>query len=358
MSVSVLETPVGAGHAGPEAARGAAPADSARRQQQYDELVACAAQRSIYCQRWWLDAVAPQRYRILTVERGGSLLAAWPVVFGAGGADVVMPSMTQKLGILYASMTAKYAEALSNEHEFAGELIEQLGAHGAFYHQFHERFTNWLPFFWRGYQQTTRYTYLIENLKDPDGAWRAMRTCIHRLINKAAKLGIRIEHELDFERFLDLNDMVFQRQELAPPVGRDLLRRIEAACAARGCRRIFAAFDPQGRLHAAIYVAWQGGVAYGLMSASDPQLRASGALTLTIWEALRWLGSVADTFDCEGSMIQGVEFACRGMGGRQTPYFAISRAAPRVRRPGVRGVAGRLLARAAQRLLGAECAGT
>lgn len=301
-----------------------APGDS------YECLVSRSPQGSIYCRRWWLDAVAPESYRILTVERGGKLLAAWPIVSRQqhGRTDVVMPQMTQKLGILFSPSEAKYAEQLSTQHQLVSELIDQLPVSGSFEHRFHEEFTNWLPFFWRGFEQTTRYTYALTNIKDQDRLWKEMRTSGRTTVRRASRNGLVVRDNLDFDAFLDLYDQTFSRQGKETPVSRRVLKRIDEACSAHAGRRVFAARDSNNRLHAAVYIMWHNGTAYYLMAGSDPDLRGSGGATLALWEAVKQVSTVADTFDFEGSMMPRVESAIRDLGGRQRPYFAISKPAP------------------------------
>ena len=103
------------------------------------------------------------------------------------------------------------------------------------------------------------------------------------------------------------------------------MRRLDAACAARGARRILGAVDADGRTHAALYVVWDERTLYPLISARDPELQAFGANTLLYWEAIRLAAEVSRVFDFEGSMIEPIEHFFRAFGGRQTPYFWISK---------------------------------
>ncbi len=269
--------------------------------------------------------MAPDAYTVLTVGRGSELAAAWPIVFeeGPSGLVIDMPLLTQKLGILFADTGAKYAERLSREHRLISQLIDQLPSFIGFRHRFHENFTNWLPFHWRGFHQTSRYTYLLPDLSDPERLWSEMRSTTRSRINRARKSGLVADQDLSFDAFLVLNDKTFSRQGLANPIPSDLLERVDLACRVHAGRRIVAARDRSGTVHAAVYVVWHNGTAYYLMGGSEPSLRSSGASSLAMWEAIKFSAGVAARFDFEGSVMEPIEHAFRGLGGRQTPYAVI-----------------------------------
>jgi len=204
------------------------------------------------------------------------------------------------------------------------ELIGQLPPFGSFQQNFHYSISSWLPFYWQGFQQTTRYTYVIEDLSDLDAVWSETRQNIRTDIRKAQKkLGIRTDLSLD--SFLSLSEMTFQRQGISLPYSRELVARLDRACVERNCRRIFFAEDSQGQLHAAIYLVWDEQSAYYLMGGADPELRNSGATSLVMWEAIQFAGTVTRSFDFEGSMIEPVERFFRSFGARQRPYFQVSK---------------------------------
>lgn len=291
----------------------------------YECLVRESPQGSIYCHRWWLDAVAPGQYQILRITHGAHLVAAWPIVFQGQREHrkCTMPPLTQKLGILFAPASAKYAEELSKQHELIEQFIRQLPSEINFFHQFHENFTNWLPFYWHGFTQTTRYTYVLPDLSDEEALWSGMRAPCRGWIRKAKKNGIDVDDDLPLDRFVELHDRTYSRQGMKTPVAEELIDRVDAACCEHAGRKMFAGVDGAGRIHAAVWLAWDNGTAYFLMTGSDPELRRSGALKLVVYEAVRFAGTVAKRFDFEGSMIRPVESAFRDFGARQMPYFAI-----------------------------------
>ena len=257
-------------------------------------------------------------------------MAAWPILRSIEGAKqrVYMPPLTQKLGILFAPSSAKPAELQSANQSFTTELLERLGEVSEFTQNFHENFTDWLPFFWRGYSQSTRYTYVLEDISDPAQLWIGMRPHHRRYIRKAERLGIQIKDDLHLDQFVNLNRKTFGRQGLQQPVAHDIIYRVDQACAANACRKIFAAIDTLGRVHAAVYIAWAGKTAYYLMGGSEPELRASGAQFLALWESIKFASTVVSRFDFEGSMLPKVEPVFRGFGAIQRPYFVISKVPP------------------------------
>src|ERR1700734_1858940 len=133
-----------------------------------EDLVTREAQGSLCRHRWWLEAVASGMYEILKINEGDGIQAAWPVVYSMsdGAKHVCMPALTQKLGILFAPSAARPVEAQSKNQRRTTELIEQLGDTASFHQNFHENFTDWLPFYWQGDAQTTRYTYALEDISD------------------------------------------------------------------------------------------------------------------------------------------------------------------------------------------------
>ena len=296
----------------------------------YEEFVKRSPQGSIFAHRWWLEAVAPGMYEILEINEGGGVRAAWPIVCSKsdGAKHVCMPALTQKLGILFAPSGARPVEAQSKNQRRTTELIEQLGDTASFHQNFHENFIDWLPFYWRGYAQTTRYTYVLEDISDLTSVWNGMRPNHRRDIQRATRLGIRIIDSLDIAKFLELNRKTFTRQGREQLASDELILRLDKACSANAGRKIFAGVDSQGRIHAAVYIAWSNDTAYYLMGGSEPNLRNSGAQLLALWEAVIFANSVVKRFDFEGSMLHQIEHGFRGFGARQVPYSSITKVPP------------------------------
>jgi Acetyltransferase (GNAT) domain len=290
----------------------------------------CSHEKSIpiFSKDWWLDAVAGEdSWDVNIVEKNNEIIGSFPYVKKRiYFLDIISnPMLTQTLGVwLKYPEGQKYATRLGFEKEIVSQLIKNLPKFDLFHQHFNYQFTNWLPFYWHGFAQTTRYTYLIEDLSDPDIIYKNFKDNIRREIRKAQK-RLAVSYENDINEFYRLNKLIFENQGTRIPYDIELIKRIDDVCSQKKCRKIFFAKDPQDRVHAALYLIWDDNSAYYLMGGSDPALRNSGANSLLMWEAIQFAATVTQKFDFEGSMIEPIERFFRSFGAKQVPYFYISK---------------------------------
>jgi hypothetical protein len=287
---------------------------------------------TIYRQPWWLDAVVPGQWGEVVVKRGEDIAARLPYVVGkrAGFTMLRMPPLTQFLGPWIRPGEGKTATRLANEKDLMSELIDGLPRFDHFRQNFQHSITNWLPFYWKDFTQTTRYTYRLGDLSDPELLWSGLAENVRRAVRKAEKT-LSVRSDLGLEEFLRLNALTFSRQGTETPYSDELVGRLDAACVERNVRKMLFAEDSDGRLHAAVYIIWDNDAAYNLMLGSDPDVRNSGASSLVMWEAIRFASTVTKAFDFEGSMIESIERSFRSFGASQVPYFQVSRMSRRMK---------------------------
>lgn len=264
---------------------------------------------------------------VLLIEQKGQVQAALPLYIPHPGI-VSMPPYTQTMGPWFApeAPDMKYTTRLGWRQQLCQTFIEALRNYPHFYQHFHYEVTDWLPFYWAGYSQTTRYTYRLPRLTDEEELLRNMSPNIRRNLTKARnKYGISVRRGISEDEFLTIHRQTFRRQGLSVPQDPEILRALIRTCRQRGQGELWGGYDPEGRLHAAVFVVWQESSAWYLAGGGDPDLRDSGAHSLVLWEAIRAVAPLTRQFDFEGSMLPGVERFFREFGAIQTPYHAISR---------------------------------
>jgi len=297
--------------------------------ERYKELCENQPSIPIFSQPWWLDTVAgADNWDVVLVIEKDKIQASMPFVKTTkfGLMMLNMPKLTQTLGPWVTPNTLNEYKRLSLEKKLFVELISQLPDFAQFQQNWHHLRTNWLPFYWHGFEQSTNYTYILGDLSDPDLLFKNIASNVKGDIKKAKnRFNLQVQDDGDLEAFIALNKMVFARQGKALPYTENFVRRLDKVCAERDCRRIFIAKDEQGRNHAGVYIVWDANSAYYIMGGGDPEMRNSGATSLCMWSAIQFAAQVTEKFDFEGSMLEPVERFFRAFGAEQTPYFSVKK---------------------------------
>jgi Acetyltransferase (GNAT) domain len=287
---------------------------------------------SVFEQPWWLEATAPGQWGESVVKRGDEVVGRLPyaVKKRLGVTVLSHPVLTPTLGPWLRSTPGKYVKQLEDEKHLMTELIEQLPPFHVFQQNFSPAVTNWLPFYWAGFQATPRYTYRIPDITDVDRVWDDCAHNVRRHVRKAAK-ELSLRTDLGVDVLVELNHQIFQRQGLRMAYSAEFMHRLDRACAAHDARTLLFAVDARERVHAAAFLVHDTDVTYLLTSGVDTELRSSGAQSLLVWEAIRHAAARSRSFDFAGSMIESVERFNRGFGARQYPYLFVRRTRPGVK---------------------------
>ncbi|MDX1943027.1 MAG: GNAT family N-acetyltransferase [Saprospiraceae bacterium] len=275
----------------------------------------------IFAQPWYLDAVCIDGiWDVAILEEKGEILAVLPYFLKQkwGFRYITMPLFTKYLGTYLAKDFN-----LTEQHDILEKLITQLPKAQAFHQNFHPDITDWLPFYWASYQQTTRYTYQLD-LSDLDAVFNNINRNMRRNIKKA-QTQLLVSLDGTPQDFYAINCLSFERQGLKMPYSLEQFLKHDQALAAHNARQIFFTKDESGKIHAAAYLIWDARNSYYHLSGDDPEWRHSGAGILLVWEAIRYTKEKLNLnlFDFEGSMMQNVEAIRRQFGATQVPYFYI-----------------------------------
>jgi hypothetical protein len=293
--------------------------------EEWDNFVDESPQGSIFCRSWWLRAVCLKDFRILILRKGNKIIAGMPLPMSSkwGKTNISMPPLTQTLGVLLLPTRTSYEGRLSEEMEVMERLINAIPNFSWFSTNFHNSFTNWLPFYWTGYSQTTRYTYIIGDLTDLNKIILDFAHSKRNNITRAERM-VSVHENLPAEQFYAHHRFTLEKQDKSIGYSYDFFKRIYNAALEKSAQKTWYALDTHDNIHAAIFVIYDNKSAYYLINSVDPEYRSSGATTLLVMNAIKYVSKYTKRFDFEGSMIRGVENSFRRFGAVQTPYFNIS----------------------------------
>ncbi|MCB0640322.1 MAG: GNAT family N-acetyltransferase [Phaeodactylibacter sp.] len=296
-------------------------------QQKYRQLCAHTI-LPVYAKDWWLDAVAggPERWSATLYEdQQGQVLGALPFYREKrlGLSRIKQPPLAT-----YTHLYLRYPDSekehrrYSLERKVIGELVRQLPPATHVNLLLDPTLTNWLPFYWQGFRQTTRYTYRWEDLSDPAKLFRQMESSVRGHIRHARAL-LQAETTTELKPFFDLLQTNYQAKKQRNPVDYAQLQRVHQAVLSRKAGTIWLAKDAAGAVHAGAYCLHDRQCAYYWISASNPALRSRGATYFLLWEILKHYSKAGLAFHLEGSMLPGIEPVFASLGARQVPYFSI-----------------------------------
>lgn len=289
----------------------------------WDNLLDESPQGSVFCRTWWLTATCGQP-RVLGLMNHDRLVAGMPLYCQRrfGVPVYLMPKLTQTWGIVMEPLRGRNVSVTTREMEIQRPFAKHLSGLHFFNQCFHPSLQNWLPFHWNGFMQTTRFTYVLDDLTDLDRLWKGMTHQIRTEVRKAEDQGLVVRC-CSASELWEMVMHTFSRQERKVSYSERFLQTICDTALSRNQGACFAAVDTQGRSHSAGLVVWDAQRAYYLVSGANPALRMSGSGSLLAWHIVRFVAQRTRLFDFEGSMLEGVERFFRQFGARQVSYNSI-----------------------------------
>lgn len=284
----------------------------------------------LFMQAWWMDTVChfEKEWDVLLSEQNGKIrgVLVYHITRKFGFKVIIQPQFVQYNGVWidFPDKIESYKK-FALEKEIMTDLIEQLEKLGIDYYDqnFHCSVTNWQPFYWKGFKQTTRYSYLIKDISDTESVFNNFHYFKQRHIKKAKK-KYTVCFDLSIEEFYPFYKNAYATKGEELLCSKELLVTVCKAAIERGQGKIIAIKDGDTIL-SAMFTVWDKASGYYMISAIDPKFKSTGASMLMVWEAILFLSKKTRSFDFEGSMIEGVAKANQEFGAEQVPYFHIEK---------------------------------
>ncbi|SFV68253.1 hypothetical protein MNB_SV-14-513 [hydrothermal vent metagenome] len=282
----------------------------------------------LYSRDWWLDATCSEgSWDVALVEIDNKIVASMPFYIKkrAFFRAITLPKLTQTMGpyIEYPKNQTLY-KRLSYEKKIMNKLIEQLPKVDMFNQSFHHNITNWLPFYWQGYKQSTGYTYIIEDLSNMDKVFKGFTSSTRNDIRKAEKNGIKVIDSEDIEAFYEIIKLTFKKKKLKARESLEFIKELYLKAKEKDAIMMkFAVKDDV--VYSVSLCFYDNKTLYEIMAGSNRYINLLGSQQLLKLEVMRFASEKSLSFDFEGSMVEGVEYRNRSFGAVQTPYFNITK---------------------------------
>jgi hypothetical protein len=284
----------------------------------------------IWHQPWWLDATAgKESWNAVTVGPIGSYLASHPYVISRrfGFKTLSRPPLTQALGPWFSSDESSAPPSLSVQNQLLGLLSHELPRLDSYVQNWMPEITNWLPFYWQGFRQTTRYTYQLDLNLGHEKLWANLKGRCRSEIRKAEVTNeLRVYETSKLEDILPITIQTFNASGLKLPFQARILENVIQQGIIFDQTTVYVARNNAGETCGFALIVRDNEKAYYLLGGINSLDRGSGAMSLLLWQAIKdSCNRGLSKFDFEGSMIEPIEGFFRSFGTAQVPYFGVTK---------------------------------
>jgi hypothetical protein len=278
----------------------------------------------IFHKPFFLNAVAENQWDVALVFIHNELVASLPYVVSRekGYLNIQQAPFTQYLGPWFCK-SYLVKDKIGKEKRLLDLLFEQLPPYSSYIQHWHYDISNWLPLYWKEYTQTTRYTYILSDLRDLKKVQQGFDSDVRRKLKSAAKKVNLVDTD-NFEYFYNFLKVSFDGRQKQGLPDCNLFTRVNLACTQNNCRKILIAEGPEG-IVGGVYLIWDAQSVYYMAGGYDVKYANIGVMQLLIWESIQFASSLNLKFDFEGSMIESIEHFFRSFGASQQPFFKVSK---------------------------------
>jgi len=298
--------------------------------ERYKEFCLKEKKIPIYSQPWWMDAVVGENnWGVYLVGEDSNIKASFVyyILEEDGKTYIERALLTQNNGVYIKYPEGqgiiaqqRYEEKILDE---VLDYIESLNLAG-YRQQYNWRLKNCLPFFWRYYMCTIKYTYIIHDTENIEAVRKNYSSKTRNIIRKAQR-SVNVTEINDIEMFYRVNKMTFDRQNIDIPYSYDAFKRIYNECLNHNATKLLCASDFDGNIHSVAMIVYDDHYVYFLLNGTNPEYRESQGNYLLIDACIEEAHKMGKAFDFEGSVIKGVNHAYREFGGDLVPYFQIKK---------------------------------
>lgn len=278
----------------------------------------------IFYRPFFLDVVTGGNWEVCCVCHHDRIVAIMPYPIDQGRYSLVrQPAFTIYLGPLVLE-NERVNISVGLEMEILELFADSIKEVDYYNQNWYPSSRNWLPFYWKGYIQSSRYSYIIPvSLTIGD-----IRARYNKNVRRNLKRGapsVKIEEPRDPKEFFQLLGKTFERKGMDQPYDLKLFNKLVEECFSKKCCSILLARDSSGNVHAGMFLVWDDQCVYYMAGGVDDKFKKSGAMTLLFDRAIEFAAGSGKSFDFEGSMIQSVEKYFRSFGAVQQEYFVVTR---------------------------------
>lgn len=290
----------------------------------YAEAVGGRLDVPVFFKPWWLTAICKKKWEVLSYVESGKVLAAYTYFPRKkwGFKYVTMPTLTRFMGPIFLEDFG-----IRKKQKITNEMLQALPDYDGVEQTLDYQVKDWLPFSWAGYSQTSKYSFVLPDIRDIEKIHAGLSPKYRNNKIPRAQAHLSLKPSTDIDQAWEFFKAPFRRQGTKIPVREKAFRRIALEVIDRKSGGIFLVEDEAGKAWANAFVAWQGSKAYLLMLGEHPDGRSSYAGIGLIWFLIEYLSEEIGIieFDFLGSMSRRIARVRQDFGAESRTYFLVAK---------------------------------
>ena len=299
--------------------------------QLWDKFVDESPQGFIFDYSWWVSILTNGDYKVCAIFDDDGIIVSGVVLPFHSSGKILMPKLTQSMGILFEDFAKenniRFQKQMTKQKEYTYMIWEYIEKDFEIFNiQFNYHYDYWSPLYWKGCEQTTNYTYVIDYSDYiPEEEFKRFSKGHKWILNRVEKKSdLKVIETDDVEEYLHESLKTYVRQGTKRPYNDDTVKSLCQELKKRDMLKMFKCIDEQGRIHGIAIFIYDKREVYYWLGASDAELRESGGHTYLVWYAIQYFADKVRIFNFGGSMIEAVEKNFRNFSSVPKSLYLIS----------------------------------
>lgn len=298
--------------------------NSIQAQERYREWSSTKLELPFYMQSWWFDLTAPDKWSAVFSENNtGEIVGVFPFSWsrrkGITMLDNPPLSPFSNIWIVEFPNETKHSK-VSRYRKTLNILIKELPDSILQKFKFDPDLSDWISFYNKGYQQRTRYTYLLDLTIGTEGIWENMARKVRQ---EAKNDNLTIDFRKDSSSLYTLMEQSFRKQKSSVPVSHGYINTLFQTVPNHIEDLQLTVRNKEGDPLLSQYVVIDNGIAYTLFSGTIERTSEKSLKSFMLWHLVKKLQSSCNSINFCGSMLPDVERRYRHFGATQVPYSII-----------------------------------
>lgn len=288
----------------------------------YSALISKLEHR-LYFAPFWLETIIQNKTNasllLLEVSTPQETVALFVAMQEAG--QIITADYCQQLGICYLSSKLN----LHQKQEICLSIHEALPKHDFFHLNFSAKITDWLAWHWLGYKQTTRYNYIlpISEIKSTETFIASISKNSRKRIKRNIRDGFSYCNKISISEALPL--IMYNADYQGYKHNEKLVKALIERSLANKTGDLIGIRAKNGALAKVSFLVRHQERVYNIFSGNSRNLGGQQLKMFLLMNYIIELDEQIKLFDFEGSMLEPVAKIAQAMGGRQEPYFTITK---------------------------------